>query len=151
MGIVIPFRPRQASFAGAFAPPQDRPTGDADQVILDIADLGGDRHDVLEAAADLLAICRDRYGLTVMQHGLPRDPTVLASALSALLGGLVRLEPISQGRKPFPGICVYCGHPALAWIEDGSGARIGLAAPDQLRAQELSAFLRPLLVNRRRS
>jgi hypothetical protein len=149
MGIVLPFRPRsalaRASDAGAMSAQRV-----AELAVLDAAGCGGDRNDVLEAATALLATCRDSYGFTVMQHGLPRDPTVLAGALTGLSGGLSLLGPLSGGRRVYPGIRVYFGHPALSWIEDGSGARIGLAAPDDLAAGELASFLRPVLVGTKR-
>lgn len=136
MGIVICFRARRAT-AGA-AGTADDPLAEAVSAVRAAAG-HGDRYAVLDAAGELLAICRDRYGFTVMQDGLPREPQVLAEALVALLRGLSQAG--LGGRRPFPGFGVYFGRARLGWFEDGTGGSTALAVPDRLDAGELARFV----------
>ena len=150
MGIVIPFPSRtsprdEALFAPAGGVHLDPVQFDAEQAVHDALAGGGDRYNVLEAADQLMALCRDRYGFTVMQDGLPRDPGVLADTLVGLLRGLALLQGEFVRGRVVPGFGVYFGRPALAWFEDGCGGRTGLAVPDRVEAAALAAFALPRL------
>lgn len=150
MGIVIPFTPRRSANGTGRAVPVggvqlDATQFDAEQAVHDALAGGGDRYDVLDAAGELMALCRDRYGFTVMQDGLPRDPGVLADTLVGLLRGLALLESEFVRGRVVPGFGVYFGRPALAWFEDGCGGRTGLAVPDRVDAAALADFVRPRL------
>ena len=150
MGIVIPFTPRRSANGTGRAVPVggvqlDATQFDAEQAVHDALAGGGDRYDVLDAAGELMALCRDRYGFTVMQDGLPRDPGVLADTLVGLMRGLALMQGEFDRGPLVPGLPVCFGQPALAFVRDGRDAATRLAIPDGVDAAELAAFLRPRL------
>lgn len=146
MGIVIPFKAsntaRRDGHIGSTASSQ---VAEVAHPVLAAARASSDCYQVLAAAAPLLALCRDRYGFTVMQDGLPSTPGALADALVTLLRGLEGVEADLGGRRVFPGFGVYFGRPCLEWFEDGSGGKSGLAVPAEIDADELAVFIRPRL------
>ena len=145
MGVVIPFRPR------AEKPATDRPaalpsepTRIAVHAVQAAVRAGHDRRGVLDAAAPLLAHCRDRYGFTVMRDGLPPEPEALASALLTLVNGLALLEA-EFGALPFESVGVYFGQTELKWFDDGDEGETGLALPLSTAPSDLARFVRPRL------
>lgn len=150
MGIVICFPQRHAppsAHEQRRADPvrMDCAQFDAEQAVLDELVNGGDQGDMIAAAGELIALCRDRYGVLVMRDGLPRDPGVLADTLVGLLRGLALLQREFDKGPLVPGLPVCFGRPALAFVDDGRDRAMRLAIPDGVDAVELAEFLRPRL------
>jgi hypothetical protein len=144
MGVVLPFemRAKKRGIARRRAP-REVDTVDAEHALMAAVRDGCDKRGILTAAAPLLERCRDRYGFTVMQSGLPHGPEVLASALLTLARGLQPLEAELAGRRPRWAYGVYFSEVQhLTWFEDGYGSTSGLAVPIGIDAAEITRFVR---------
>jgi hypothetical protein len=144
MGVVLPFQPRatKRTIARLGATGQSDII-DAEQALTAAVCDGRDSRGILAAARPLLKHCRDRYGFTVMQTGLPTAPEVLASALITLAHGLSVLDAELRARWPFWVYGVYFSESErhLTWFEDGYGSMSGLAVPIGIDAAELARFV----------
>lgn len=142
MGVVIPFEPHSAGRSVLpSATTTDNGMFDAERRVLAALRDGRDCSAILDAARPLIALCRDRFGFTVMRRGLPQMPSALATALLTLSRSLRRLDLNFGGRRPLWTYGVYFGQSELAWFEDGYGSFSGLAVPDGMDADELSRFI----------
>jgi hypothetical protein len=144
MGVVLPFEPRATNHTIArLGAARQADIIDAEQVLAAAVRDGRDSRGILAAARPLLERCRDRYGFTVMQTGLPTAPEVLASALTTLAHGLGALDAELRARWPFWVYGVYFSDPKrqLTWFEDGYGSMSGLAVPIGIDAAELTRFV----------
>ncbi len=110
-----------------------------------------DQSSALSAARPLLDICRNRYGFSVMQNGLPRQPEALSHILLELYRSLLILDEEMHPPRTYPAFGVYFGYRKLAWFEDGYSGETGLAMPLNTKAAELAAFMRPRVARRSRS
>ena len=151
MGVVISFaeikRAKLHASAQLFAV-----AGDHEREITGAIQAGTDARGILEAARQLLDLCRDRYGFVVMRDGLPDEPAVLARALIELGRGLAMVDAEMQAPRTYPQFGVYFGRRQLVWFEDGYSGETGLAVPDEIEAADLAGFLRPrIAVGRSRS
>lgn len=138
MGIVIPFRPREAAkpAPGTLASTVAR----AEAEMLAAVAEGQDRLAVLMAAAPLIERCRERYGFTILCEGLPATAGALAEALIALTRGFDMLAGEMDGR-PRHDFAVCFGHDRLGWLEV-DGVQAALAVPDDIEAEEFAHFVR---------
>jgi len=142
LGVVIHFAEiRRAKLAARAQPPAE--AGDDEQAIVHAVSAAFDQAGVLAAARPLLDRCRDRYGFVVMRDGLPREPAMLGRALLELHRALCDLDAAMAAPRTYPTFGVYFGHSRLTWFEDGYSGCTGLAVPNDTKAADLAAFVRP--------
>jgi hypothetical protein len=142
MGVIIPFEQIKSAKSPLRAPPFADATSDH-LAITAAVQAGADQLGVLLAASRVLERCRDRYGFVVMRDGLPKEPTVLGRALLELSRGLSALDAEMGAPRTYPTFGVYFGRQQLVWFEDGYSGTTGLAVPNEIKAADLAAFVRP--------
>jgi hypothetical protein len=143
MGEVIPLdtRAKRRAIEGRGAA-NTLNSADAELALITAARDGCDKRGILASASPLLEQCRDRYGFTVMQSGLPHSPEVLVCALLTLARALRPLDAELGGRRPFWAYGVYfVEQQELSWFEDGYGGTTGLAVPIGIDGAELTRFV----------
>ena len=139
MGVILPF---SAPVGRRRHDPIAQAKLEAEALVRLALAAGRDRRGVLAAAWPLLTRLRDRYGISVMQSGLPTDPQVLGKALLALSGAASLLDPDLGGICPAWCLGAYLGRSRLGWLEDSYGGSSGLAVPTEPDPAELAALLR---------
>lgn len=145
MGVVIPFADLKRAKLIASAQPLAA-VGDDERASADAIRAAVDQSGVLAAARPLLARCRDRYGFVIMHDGLPNAPAILGRVLLELSYGLTMLDAEMRVPRTYPTFGVYFGRRQLGWFEDGYSGATGLAVPNDTKAADLAAFVRPRVV-----